>query len=160
MVLFMRTSLMRLIGALCASTMAAALFAQNNDAKKEAETRTRLLALQHAWSQAERFGDLKALDLLLDEDLVYVDFDGNLMAKAAFLARMKATHLQKAVSELMTVEVFDDTAIVNGTYRSDEFNNGKIVRRRERFTNTWVYKRSTWVCIAAQSTPILREEER
>jgi len=150
----MRLCVQKLIGFLWVSTMAAVPFAQN---ESEAETRTKLLALQHAWNQAEQFDDLKALDSLLDNDLIYVDSDGTLMTKADFLILVESRHVQAAVSDSMTVQVFDDTAVVNGTYRTKELRNGKVATRTGRFTNTWMYKRSHWVCIAAQATPISHE---
>lgn len=151
----MRNWVTRLIAVTWVSAMVAAAFGQNTS---ESETRTKLLALQHAWSQAKQFNDLKALDSLLDTDLIYIHFDGDLMDKAHFLARMESTLVDKEISESMTVQVFDDTAIVNGTYRSNEMKNGKVVPRTLRFTNTWMQKGSNWVCIAAQTTPILHQK--
>jgi len=122
----------------------------------ETGSRTRILALEHAWNQAEAFKDLKALDTLFDNALVYVDFDGTLMTKAEFLSRVKSAHLQQVVTQSMNVELFGDTAIVTGIYQASEVRDGKPLVRRGRFIDTWMYKSSGWVCIAAQSTPILR----
>ena len=129
------------------------LRAQESD---ESATRSKILALEHAWNQAEAFKDLKALDSLFDNALVYVDFDGTLMTKAEFLSHVKSAHLEQVVTESMTVQVFDKAAIVTGVYRSSELKNGKQVVRRGRFVDTWVYRDSSWVCVAAQATPILR----
>jgi ketosteroid isomerase-like protein len=131
----------------------AVLWAQDQD---HSATRTRILALEHAWNQAEAFKDLKALDALFDNDMVYVDFDGTLMTKAAFLARVKSAHLEQVITESMAVQLFNTTAIVSGTYQSSEFKNGKKIERRGRFVDTWVYKDSMWICVAAQATPILQ----
>jgi len=152
----MRASVSRLIGILCVFTIAASLWAQDTN---ESATRTKILALQHAWNQAEAFGDLKALDVLLDKDMIYLDCDGNLLTKAEVLARVKSRQLQRVVTESMTVQVFDDTAIVTGTYRSSELRNGTIVVHTERITNAWMYKGAMWVCIVAQATRILHEKE-
>jgi hypothetical protein len=152
----MKLFVMRLIGVVFLSAIASISWAQNNDNdNSEAATRTKILALQHAWNHAEELGDLRALDALLDNDLIYINFDGSLMTKAEVLARAKSMHPQRMVSELMTVEVFEDTAVVTGTYRSNEFKNGKVIARTCRFTNIWMHKGSTWACIAAQATPIL-----
>jgi ketosteroid isomerase-like protein len=115
----------------------------------------KIIALEHAWNLAESAGDLKALDALFDNELIYVDVDGSLMNKTQLMAHIKSVHPQQVTTELMTVQVFDDTAIVNGSYRSNELKNGKPIVRRGRFTDTWVYKNFTWVCITAQATPIL-----
>jgi len=120
----------------------------------ESSARARVLALEHAWNQAEAFKDLKALDVLFDNSLVYVDFDGSLLTKAEFLARVKSAHLQQVITEGMNVEVFDNTAIVTGVYRATGLEHGKPVVRRGRFVDTWVFRNSTWVCVAAQATPV------
>jgi len=131
----------------------APLWAQGEE---QSGARSRILALEHAWNQAEAFKDLKALDALFDNELVYVDFDGTLMTKATFLLRVKSAHLEQVVTDSMTVQMFGDTAIVTGTYLSREFKDGRTLLRRGRFVDTWVYKDQAWLCVAAQATPILR----
>ena len=121
----------------------------------ETGSRTKILALEHAWNQTEAFKDLKALDTLFDNALVYVDFDGTLMTKAEFLSRVKSAHLQQVITQSMNVELFGDTAIVTGTYQASEVRDGRPLVRRGRFVDTWVYKSSGWVCVAAQATPIM-----
>jgi ketosteroid isomerase-like protein len=121
----------------------------------EAGVRSKILALEHAWDQAEAFGDLKALDSIFDNGLVYVDSDGTLMTKAEFLSHVRAAHLQQVITQSMTVQVFGDTAIATGTYVVKEFKNGKNVQHRGRFVDVWVRKNQAWACVAAEATPIL-----
>ncbi len=127
--------------------------AQDED---EAGIRSKILALEHAWNQAEAFKDLKALDAILDNSLIYVDFDGSLMTKAGFLSRVKTAHLQQVVTESMSVQVFGNVAIATGTYLSKEFKDGRPIERRGRFVDAWVRKSQAWVCVSAQATPMLR----
>jgi hypothetical protein len=131
----------------------APLSAQSDD---ESGGRTKVLALEHAWNQAEAFKDLKALDTLFDNALLYVDFDGTLMTKAEFLSRVKSEHLQQVITQSMNVQMFGSTAIVTGTYQTTEIIHGKPLVRRGRFLDTWVYKNSNWTCVAAGATPQLR----
>jgi ketosteroid isomerase-like protein len=148
----MKLRLMALVGVLFLSgTSAAILHAQEKDQNVSA----RILALERAWNLAESAGDTKSLVALFDDELIYVDVDGSLLNKTQFLAHIKSAHPEQIVTESMNVQVFDDTAIVNGTYRTNELKNGKSIVRRGRFTDTWIYKNSTWVCITAQATPIL-----
>lgn len=121
----------------------------------ESGVRSRILALEHAWNQAEGFKDMKALDALFDNALIYVDIDGTLMTKAEFLSRVKSAPVQQVVTESMTVQVFGPAAIATGTYVSKEFKDGKAVLHRGRFVDTWVIKDKTWICVAAQATPVL-----
>jgi len=131
----------------------ALLWTQSGD---DAAVRSKILALEHAWNQAEALKDLKTLDGLFDNALVYVDFDGTLRTKAEFLSRVKSAHIQQGLTESMTAQVFGNTAIVTGIYLDREIKDGKPILRRGRFVDTWVYKDSSWVCVAAQATPILQ----
>lgn len=111
--------------------------------------------MENIWNQAEKLGDLKTLDVLFDRDLAYIDSDGALLTKAELLASIRSEHLQSLATETTSIQVFDDTAIVNGTYQVKELRNGKLLYSKGRYTDTWIYKGSSWVCIAAQATPIL-----
>ncbi|MGA7400947.1 MAG: nuclear transport factor 2 family protein [Candidatus Sulfotelmatobacter sp.] len=119
---------------------------------------TTILALEHAWDQAQERGDVKALAAIFDNSLIYIDYDGKLLTKAEYLARVKAnnTHIQQIVAEEMSVQMFGNTAIVVGSYRVKGIENGKPYLRRGRFTDTWVLTGKNWICVAAAATPILR----
>jgi len=120
----------------------------------EATVGTKILALEHAWNQAETFKDMKALDALFDNALVYVDPDGTLLTKAEFLLRVQAGPVQQVVTQSMMVHVLGNTAIVTGIYQANEIKHGKSTILRGRFVDTWMYRDSTWVCVAAQATPV------
>lgn len=124
----------------------------------DAGARSNILALEYAWDQAQERGDTKALDAIFDNSLVFVDFDGKLLTKAEYLARVKSDspHLEQIVTESMNVQVLGNTAIVVGTYRAKGLEDGKPYLRRRRFTDTWMLMRGHWMCIAAEATPILR----
>lgn len=133
-------------------TSVAFLVAQESD---EASVRSKIIALEQIWNQAEALKDLKALDSLFDNALVYVDSDGTLMTKAEFLSHVKSNQLQQVVTISMAVRVSGDTAIATGIYRASELKSSKPTLQRGRFIDTWVKRDGTWVCIAAQATPIL-----
>jgi ketosteroid isomerase-like protein len=118
--------------------------------------RSKILALENAWNQAETNKDAKALDGLLASTLVYIDYDGTLMDKAKFMASVKVPSLQpeQIVNESMTAFMYGDSAVVTGIYREKGVRNGKPYSRRGRFTDTWVNQGGTWVCAASQSTLI------
>jgi ketosteroid isomerase-like protein len=141
-----------LVGMLLAilSVLSPSLWGQGDDSA----ARSKILALENIWNQAESSKDLKALDEIFDNKLIYVDLDGTLMTKADFLSRVKVAKIAQVVTESMSVEIFGSTAIVTGVYRAAGVNKGRIVAMRGRFVDTWVHENSTWVCIAAQATPI------
>jgi ketosteroid isomerase-like protein len=126
--------------------------------KETSAEESRILALENAWNKAEEEKDIRALDMLLDDSLLYVDWDGSKMNKAQFIATIRAPELHPAqiVNETQEAHVFGDSAIVSGIYREKGTNKGKPYLRRGRFTDTWIYRSGTWVCVASQSTLIVR----
>ena len=115
---------------------------------------SKILALENAWNQAEEHKDTKALEKLLDASMLYVDYDGTIMNKAQFIASVQAPalHPEQIVNESMSAHVYADSAVVTGVYREKGVNHGKPYLRHGRFTDTWIYRDSEWVCVASQST--------
>jgi ketosteroid isomerase-like protein len=119
---------------------------------------SRLLAVENVWNQAEVRGDVKALSLIFDNLLIYVDEDGRLLTKGEFLARAQAesAHPQSLTTQSMNAQIYGNTAVVTGTYRTEGVKRGKRYQREGRFTDIWIQRDGTWVCVAAQATPILQ----
>jgi ketosteroid isomerase-like protein len=127
----------------------------------DAATKSKIVALEGAWNQAYKSGDMKALDGLLDNAIVLVNDDGSVMTKADFLASVKppgsqGSQEQQVAPESMSVHVFGNTAIATGIFRAKGVEGGKSYVRRERFIDTWVFKDGRWVCVATDATPIVR----
>ena len=116
----------------------------------------KILALENAWGQAEKAGDSKALQSLLDDSLVYIRYDGSLWSKTQYLASLNDTssRVEQAVNENMAAHVFGDAAIVTGIYRVKGVEKGNPYSRRERFIDTWARRGKTWMCVASQVTLI------
>ena len=140
--------------------LATSLFAAAQDEKDPASAarRSRVMALEGAWGIAEQSKDAKALDTLLDDSLVYTDYDGTLKTKSDFLAAVKAPmhNPEQQVVESMSARVYGDTAIIIGIYRVKGVDKGKPYLRRGRFTDTWVNRNGNWACVASQYTLISR----
>lgn len=115
-----------------------------------------LLALETAWNHAERSKDARALDQLLAETLVYIDYDGTLLSKKEYLASTTKNDVDDELinNDGMTVRVYGNAAVVTGTYRDKGLKKGKPFLRRGRFTDTWIYDKGAWQCVASQSTLI------
>jgi ketosteroid isomerase-like protein len=133
---------------------AASWFVAAQDQGDSAANRSKIIAFENAWNQAEERKDAKALDALMDNSLVYTDYDGTLKTKADFLTSVKATghRPEQQVTETLDARVYGDTAVVTGVYRVKGVDKGKPYQRRGRFTDTWIHQNGTWVCIASQYT--------
>jgi ketosteroid isomerase-like protein len=127
----------------------------------EAATKSKIVALEQLWNQAYKAGDTKALDTILDKEIVLVNDDGSVQDKAEFLASVKqspsqpASQQQQVAPESLNVHLFGTTAIATGVMRVKGIENGKPYTRRERFVDTWVYKSGAWVCVGTDATPVL-----
>jgi ketosteroid isomerase-like protein len=142
-----------------AVVLAGSLFSGAQDAgTSQSASQSKIIALENAWNQAEERKDAKALDALLDNSLVYTDYDGTFKTKADFLAGVKAPGLvpEQQVTESMTATVYGEAAVVTGVYRIRGTNKGKPYLRRGRFTDTWVNRAGNWMCVASQYTLVSR----
>jgi ketosteroid isomerase-like protein len=119
-----------------------------------------VLALDNSWNRALETNDTKALDLLLAESFVSIDIDGSIQTKREFLASLKAPGYQapgQAVTEKSKVDVYGESAVVYGVYRTRSVEKGKSATRRERFLDTWVNVNRTWKCVASVAVLIPSE---
>jgi ketosteroid isomerase-like protein len=112
--------------------------------------------LERAWNQAEAKQEVKEVANLVDDTLVYTDYDGSIMNKAEYLKwvaapEQKADHLY---DEGLTVHVYGNAAVVVGIYRESGTNKGKRYVVRSRYTDTWIKRDGVWRCVASHSTLI------
>lgn len=151
---------MKLACALMIFSCAAAIWAPAQS-DVEAAAKSKVVALEQLWNQAYKSGDTKALDSILDDGIVLVNDDGSVQTKAEFLASVKATvaqpsaQQQQVAPESLNVHVYGDVAIATGVMKVKGVEGGKAYTRRERFVDTWFYKRGNWVCVGTDATPVL-----
>jgi ketosteroid isomerase-like protein len=122
----------------------------------DSAARSSILALEHAWDQALERQDIKGLADIFDNGVMYVDYDGKLLTKTDYLARVKLNkdNFQQVVSGDLIVQIFGSTAIAVGSYRAAGTEGGKPFVRRGRFVDTWILEGKSWICIAASTTSI------
>jgi ketosteroid isomerase-like protein len=119
-----------------------------------------VLALDNSWNRALETNDTKALDLLLADSFVSIDIDGSLQNKRQFLASLKTPGYEPpahAVTEESNVNVYGDSAVVVGVFRTQTGRKGKVTTRRERFVDTWSRINRAWRCVASVAVLIPTE---
>ncbi len=133
---------------------AAVLLGQGSD--QSDRDHNRIVALENAWNEAVALKDSAALDMLLAPELVYVEYDGALMDKAQYMAAVRSPVVRPAriVSESVMVHFYSNIAVVSGVYRETGLKEGNSYALRERFTDTWIRRSGSWMCVASQSTLI------
>ena len=118
----------------------------------------RVLSLENAWNQALQTKDVRAMNSMMDEDLVLIDYDGSVMNKTQYIASIRdpAIHLEHVVNNSMQVQFYGRSAIVVGVYVEKGVKGGKAFIHRERFVDTWINRNGAWMCVASQATLIVR----
>jgi ketosteroid isomerase-like protein len=128
--------------------------AQNSSQSEEG---AHVLALDNSWNRALETNDTKALDLLLADTFVSIEIDGSIQTKREFLTSLKVSGYQapsQAVTEQSKVEVYGESAVVHGIFRTKSVVKGKTVTQRERFLDTWININHTWKCVASVAVTI------
>ena len=128
-------------------------FAQEKSASSD---EIQIHQLERAWNQAEARQEVKEVANLVDDTLIYTDYDGSIMNKTEYLKwvaapEQTADHLYE---ESFTVHVYGDAAVVYGIYRESGTNKGKHYVVRSRYTDTWIKRDGVWRCVASHSTLI------
>ncbi|MGA8763241.1 MAG: nuclear transport factor 2 family protein [Candidatus Sulfotelmatobacter sp.] len=147
---------MRAIGLLFIVVCAKSLSVSAQGVVDEDNPALAIRALEHEWVEGQSRNDNRALDLIFDNALVYIEY-GKLMTKGQYLSRVRSAgpYLpQQIVNEAMTVRAFGSTVIVVGTYREKGVQDRKTLLRHWRFIDTWVKKRGKWMLVAAASSPL------
>jgi hypothetical protein len=146
---------MRTIGWLLVLVCAASL---PGSAQKAGDTdaATAVRTLEGERVKAQSRNDNDALDLILDNALVFVE-SGKVISKGDYLLGLKSAkpQLEQIVLEAMTVRTVENTAIVVGTYRKNDAKGGQSLKRW-RFVDTWVKKKGSWMLVAAAATPVAK----
>lgn len=143
---------MRIMSILFILACAASLSALAQEA--DGNTATTIRALEREWVDGQSRNNNRALNLIFDNALVYVEY-GQLVTKADYLARIKQEAPQITM-EGMIVRQFGNTAIVIGAYRERQAKGAQREVKRWRFIDTWVRKKNGWVLVAAAAAPISR----
>src|ERR1700719_3669655 len=110
---------------------------------------SKVLALERLWGAAAQLRDIKALESIFDNSLVYVDIDGRLMSKAEVLADTKTANPVEIVVESEVAQAHEHAVIVTGVMRLRGIENGKPYLRHGRVVDTWLFKSGQWMCVSS-----------
>ena len=115
--------------------------------------KSKLIALENAWNQAQIHRDGKALNALVADTFVYTDWDGTVMNKAKFISDSKDTSVQtlSAANDGVDVYFYPGVAVVTGAYHTRGINKGKPFDHYGRFTDTWILSSGQWQCVASHT---------
>lgn len=129
-------------------------FGQNgNEDSRSRETR--LIALERLWNEAQVSRDANALARMIGDKFVNTEWDGEVTDRGQFLADIANPHFRPSGLTIQNVKVilYNDTAVVTGTYHAKGTYQGKPYDHTGRFTDTWVAaEKDTWQCVASHTS--------
>ena len=101
--------------------------------RDQANDKSKLIALENAWNQAQIHRDGNALSSLVADTFIYTDWDGTVMNKARFIADAKdsSTEIISAANDEVEVYFYPGVAIVAGAYHT------KGVSKRQALRSSW-----------------------
>src|SRR5260370_24082141 len=122
--------------------------------RDEQAERSKLIAFENAWNQAQIHRDGEALNLLMGDRYIFTKWDGTLMNKATFIADNKDPTVQTDVlaNEGVDVYFYPGVAVASGIYHFMGTNRGKSFDHYGRFTYTWISSGGQWVCVATPAS--------
>jgi ketosteroid isomerase-like protein len=117
-------------------------------------TEEELIRIEHEWSQADLKKDAAALNQILAEDWIGIDFEGRVITKALALKGIvsDAAALESTVLRDMKVRIYGDTAIVTGTDTEKGEYHGKDSSGKYVWTDVFVRRDGRWQAVSSQST--------
>jgi ketosteroid isomerase-like protein len=122
-----------------------------------------ILELGRRWAEAERNGDVAALDTLLYEDFVGVGPLGFVLDKQQWLGPRRSGDLKNSSFEWQdpSVRVFGDTAVVIGTQVQESTYQGRDASGRFRVTQVALRTGGDrWVLAGMHYSPIAEAPPR
>jgi len=115
---------------------------------------SKLIVLEHLWNEAQVHRDSGALAELIGERFVNTEYDGEVSDRAKFLADIRDPLFKPVAVTIQDVKVnmYQNTAVVAGVYRTKGSYKGKPYDHVGRFTDTWVFEKSKWQCVASHTS--------
>jgi ketosteroid isomerase-like protein len=130
-------------------------FGQGTPAKPvKASIEQTLKQMERDWGNAQIKKDYAAIDKILADDWVGIDYDGKVVAKAKMMEDMKSGSSTLTSEELgpITVRVFGNTAVVTGSDTEVSTDRGKNSSGKYVWTDIFVLRNAKWQAVASQST--------
>jgi Domain of unknown function (DUF4440) len=115
---------------------------------------SKILMLERVWNEAQVNRHSSALNALVSERFVNTEYDGELSDKTRFLADIRDPQFKPSAGRIDDVKInfFGETAIVTGVYHTKSTYQEKPYDHVGRFTDTWVFDRGKWQCVASPTS--------
>jgi ketosteroid isomerase-like protein len=117
--------------------------------------------MEDQWDDALAKKDQYALELVLSPQFIDISSTGEVTTRNQQIARLflkDSSTAPKLEQKVVTVRMFGDISLVNGTYSLQKKENGALVEERGVFTHVYQRVRTNWQCINSQRTIVVEED--
>ena len=152
----------RILASVLFITLAASLAAAQSRGRRAAGNRPRaaaagaeqtLLDAERQFSEAFKNRDQQTLGLLLADNFIFTDDEGNLFDRAKYVeATTQAIRVESYKLDDLAARVSGATGVVTGLYTARMTIAGKDASGAFRFTDTFVKRGVRWVLLASHET--------
>jgi ketosteroid isomerase-like protein len=115
---------------------------------------SQLISLERLWNEAQVHRDSQALASMIADKFVDTEWDGEVSDRGKFLTDIADPKFEATSLTMQDVKVnlFQNTAVVTGTYRAKGSYQGKSYDHVGRFSDTWVSADGKWQCVASHTS--------
>jgi ketosteroid isomerase-like protein len=117
--------------------------------------------IEDQWDGALAKKDQYALELVLSPQFIDISSTGEVTTRNQQIARLflkDSSTAPKLEQKVVTVRMFGDISLVNGTYSLQKRENSTLVEERGVFTHVYQRVRTNWQCINSQRTIVVEED--
>ena len=139
--------------------LASSLFAQQHNAPTgtPGQIKDELIRIEHEIGRANLQCDYRYFERIEAEEFIFTDTSGNVSNKQQDLAGEKDCHKSDATYDIddTDVRLYPLSAVVTGRVtitRKDK--DGKVITRKSRFTDVFVWRDAVWQIVAGHSSRI------
>jgi len=140
------------LGACCLLiTLCAAAQTSKGASSSEA---AKLVALERMWNEAQVGRDARAIANMIGDRFINTEWNGEVSDRAKFLTNFADPKFEPSFMNIedVKVEMYSGVAIVTGIYHTKGVYGGKPYEHTGRFTDTWIFHDSKWLCVASHSS--------
>lgn len=116
--------------------------------------------IEDQWDDALAKKDQYGLELVMSPQFIDISSAGEVTTRNQQIARLflkEGNAPQKFEQKVVTVRMYGDISLVNGTYTLQKRENGAEVEERGVFTHVFQRVRTNWQCINSQRTIVVEE---
>jgi hypothetical protein len=146
----------------CTVLLAGTAFSQQQSPSSQASEISQFQKLEDQWSEATMKRDQYTLENLMSPMYVDVSSGGDIITRNQQIALLYEKSGPEPVSmeqRVVNVRMVEDVAVVDGTYIQKWKLHGVPYEERGIFTHVYQHARGRWVCVNAQRTAVVEQEE-